>query len=138
MPHINVNFDEVPDGFEAIPTGVYNCHIEGTPTLEPAKKGGTNLVIQLVVDEGEFAGRKFRDYIFQNEAGRVSMKQLCAAFDVPVGAMGVDTEDLAGKSGLVGVIADSYKNKLGITRQTSKVDCYLTAPPEETEAEATA
>ena len=126
MPHVTIAKD-TPEEFKNIPAGLYTFRIDGAPTLQPARKQPdiNNLVVELVVDDGEHSGRKMRDYIFQNEMGQTKTLQLCKSAGIE-GAGGFDTDDLAERLIKAVVSTSTYvDDTTKETRESSNISRYV-------------
>lgn len=130
MPHIDVNFSEVPDEIKPISPGQYELEVAEVPTVEPTEKGtGQNLIVNFrVSNDGEFKGRAIRDYIFLNEFGLVKAKNLIKHSGLEISSSGLDTEELLGRKVNALLTSATYKDKLTEeVRQTTRVSRYVPA-----------
>lgn len=132
MPHLDVDFTDVPDEILPIEPGIYDAEISNAPEILPTKSGeGTKLVVQMViVDDDKHAGRRLQDHISTKMATRI--KRLIKSAGLEAG-QGFDTEDLAGQRVKVKVKLESYQVSSPTlddpenmeTRTASRVDDYL-------------
>jgi len=130
MPHLNVNFNDVPDVIKNIDPGKYLLEVAKVPALEPSKSGtGQNLIIDFRVStEGEFYGRSVRDYIFLNEFGLVKAKQFIKGCGCSITSDGINTEELLGCKIDALLVKSAYKDDAtGETIENTKVSKYVVA-----------
>lgn len=124
-PHINVNFDDVPDEILPVEPGTYEALIKEI-SLEPTKDGkGTKLVVQMeIVTEGPQQGRRLIDNISTKATTRI--KRLAKSAGLEVGAGGLDTEELLEKVVHTVVGNRNYQDPTtGETKTATDVKDYL-------------
>jgi len=121
MPHIDVNFDEVKEGFDLLPTGVYDLRVSSLEVKTGPK--AQYMKIEFTVENGELVGRKVWDNISFLTGWK--LKEIAKSAGLDVGAGGMDTEDLQDKIVKASVIEDSYKNESGTIVPKNSVKNYL-------------
>ena len=130
MPHIDVNFDDVPDEVKPLAAGIYTFRVISA-VIEPTKKDETKekVVLGLEVDmEGsEYHGRKHFEHIgFSSDRGRTTLKQIMMAAGVPTGPNGLDVDDLIGQTLQARIKARTYKDPdTGEIREAAGVAGWL-------------
>jgi len=132
MPHLEVDFTDVPDEILPIEPGIYEAEITEAPEILPTKSGeGTKLVVQMtVVGDDKNSGRRLSDHISTKMQTRI--KRLIKSAGLTPGS-GFDTEDLAGQRVKIRVKQESYQVSSPTlddpdnmeTRTASRVDDYL-------------
>lgn len=91
MPH--VDFDSVPEGFEALPAGTYEARKSGHELKDSKSSNFQYYSVEFTIDEGEFAGRKLWDNYSMNPKALFAMKAALRACQVDVSAS-QDTDEL--------------------------------------------
>ena len=128
MPHINLNFDEIPLKMEPIPTGVYTMKVNSA-VLEPTKDGtGTRLTVELEVDDESNAahGRTIRDYLSVKKSSAIGLNQLIRSCGLPAGPNGINTDELVGRKCQARIKLTPGKDKeTGEIKEYSNVAEYL-------------
>lgn len=129
MPHIAVNFDEVPDFVPPISTGIYTFRIVSANVEEVRNKPDREKVVlelEVDMDGNEFHGRKQFEHIgISHERGRTTIKQVCMAVGLVVGAGGLDTDELIGRTLQARIKQGTYTDSSGEVRENARVAGYL-------------
>jgi len=130
MPLLDFNFEDVPDEIKPIPKGDYNLETPEAPTIEPTSSGkGNNLIVQFAIADGEYKGRKLKDYFYLgNEIGLINTKRFLKACGVTPTSSGINTEELMGRLVKARVGSRTYTdNESGEEREVANIDSYLLA-----------
>ena len=118
--------DEVPP-MEPITPGEYDVEIQGIPTIGLTKKGDHQLITLevLIMSEGDFQGRKIKDWICLNDFGKVKAKNLFTACGQdPEGDVNLD--DLSGCIIAAKIKGNPFKNRdTGEMVMGSAIDKYI-------------
>ncbi len=128
MPLINANFDDIADEVKPIPAGIYTFEIISAD-IEPTKKDPNKekVVLKLQVTDGEQQGRQQFEHIgVSNDRGLTTLKQVAMASGLAVGAAGLDTTDLVGRTLQARIKARTYQDpESGETKEASGISAYL-------------
>jgi hypothetical protein len=127
MAFINVNFNDVPDDFKTLEAGEYNLEISSCE-IQPTKSGSSqNLVVDFKVADGEFAGRKMKEWFYLgNEMGLIKVKKFLVACGCVPGPEGINTEELLGKICKAVIVERNYKDDItGEDKKSSEIKSFL-------------
>ena len=122
MPTVDFSEVDTAQDFSLLPDGEYLCRIDSIDDTMTTNAGGAMWNLQLVVDDGDYRGRKVFDKIVFSRAALPRVKLLCEQLGIDVsGELDVQPELLIGRTVHVTVETQSYTDRYGKEKQANRV-----------------
>ena len=116
---LETNIEDIKDDFPLLPAGKYGSHIESCEQDLAKSSGKPKLVVIHVIDEGEFAGRKFYDHVPLGTGWRV--KQYTDLMGLTSGNA-FDTADLVNAQAIITLNQEPGQDGSSLVNKITKVE----------------
>ena len=122
MPTVDFSEVDTAQDYSLLPDGEYLCRIDSIDDTMTTNAGDAMWNLQMVVDDGDYRGRKVFDKIAFSRAALPRVKLLCKQLGLDVSGVSVlEPERLIGRAVHVTVEIQSYTDRYGEEKQTNKV-----------------
>jgi len=114
MPRIQFNGDETPEAMPLPPVGVPVDFEVAKVEMKESKSGKPMLEVQMTIIGTEAAGDSMWDYFTEPTSSKrtqIALKRMAAAVGVKIGADGLESEELLGRTGQFVLKAENYQGK---------------------------
>ena len=122
MPTVDFSEVDTAQDYSLLPDGEYLCRIDSIDDTMTTNAGDAMWNLQMVVDDGDYQGRKVFDKIAFSRAALPRVKLLCEQLGLDVNGVSIlEPERLIGRAVHVTVEIQSYTDRYGEEKQTNKV-----------------